>query len=222
MAGVNWILKLGTHRSPYLHSQPPTSPLYLPNHTAERAYEIDRVLTVHMALCYSTAHSPQWAGARGGGPSDRGPVLPFRPRLVRREGFRHHSIMVEFEYVFPSSSLSLPDCCSASFFTKVIPPSSCLSPPERQYLNPHMALTWPRSISSFLKQADTFSTPSRSLYLMRKTSADIPAFLGVGCRFNNNLRDGNVIAFSVFLSLSLGRLLVLSVCLRFFLPVRSY
>lgn len=26
MAEVNWILKLGTHRSPYLHSPPPTSP----------------------------------------------------------------------------------------------------------------------------------------------------------------------------------------------------
>lgn len=31
---------------------------------------------------------------------------------------------------------------------------------------------------------------------MRKTSVDIPAFLGVRCRFNNNPRDGNMIAFA--------------------------
>ena len=38
---------------------------------------------------------------------------------------------------------------------------------------------------------------------MRQTSVDIPAFLGVRCRFNNNPRDRNTIASSEFLSDSL-------------------
>ncbi|KAM3592040.1 uncharacterized protein V6R79_011986 [Siganus canaliculatus] len=50
--------------------------------------------------------------------------------------------------------------------------------------------------------------PSHSLYLMRKTSADIPAFLGVRCRFNNKTRRArNTIPFRMLLSLSLNRLL---------------
>lgn len=55
------------------------------------------------------------------------------------------------------------------------------------------------SVPSWNKPA--LSTQSAALYLMRKTSADIPAFLGVRCSFNNNPRDGNMIALSKFLSL---------------------
>lgn len=189
MAEVNWILKLGTRGSLYLHSQPPTSLLDMPNHMAEWAYEIHRVLTVCMVLCYSTAHSPQWAGTRGGGPSDRGPVLPLAlaclPWRIQML-FNHGLIWIGF-----SSSLSRSDCCSLFILherdTSVFP-SFLLS-------GNIWILRWPCSISSFLKQADTFSTLSRSLYLMRKTSVDIPAFLSVRCRFNNNPRDRNTIAF---------------------------
>lgn len=123
MAAVNWILKLGTHRSPYLHSQPPTSPLDLPNHMAEWAYEMDRVLTVHMALRHSTAHSPQWSGVPGGGPSHRGPVLPLA--LAHSPWgiwalFNHRSLSVVLRH------------SSQEWYL-------CLSP-EWQCLNPRMAL----------------------------------------------------------------------------------
>lgn len=51
-------------------------------------------------------------------------------------------------------------------------------------------LSWPCGISSFLKPVGL------TVDLMRPTSADIPAFFGVTCLFNNNLRDGSASGYT--------------------------
>lgn len=56
------------------------------NHTAEWAYEVDRAFTIPAALC----HSPQWSGIPGGGPSDRGPVLPLASVHSPRRRLQFH------------------------------------------------------------------------------------------------------------------------------------
>lgn len=169
MAEVNWILKLNTHGSPYLHSKPPTSLLDLPNHKAERAYEIDRACTVCMALCRSTAHSPQWVGTQGGGPNDRGPSVTFSlgPFAVKDLGV----ILSRFN--------------TNRFFSCFVAPSLWICFILRE-TDTSVFPSFPRvaifessdgpavSVPSWNKL--TLSPPRLVPYLMRKTSADIPAF----------------------------------------------
>lgn len=186
MEDVKWILKLGTHASPYLHSQPPTSLLELPNHTAEWAYEIDRALTVRMVLCCSTAHSPQWAGTQGEGPDDRGPSVPCLGSFTMKDLSVIQSQFQNLILFFVAFWLLFCFILSESNMSAF--PRSCSI----------WVLSWPCSISSFLKQAHTFSAPSHSVYLMIKTSAFLPVWLGVRRHFSNKPRDGNMIIFSLF------------------------
>lgn len=119
MAEVNWILKLGTHRSPYLHSQPPTSPLYLPNHTGwmslwdrQSAHCTYGPLLLHRSLTTVGFYSRRGSGWQGAS-------VTFS--LGSFAGKHSGLILSQFYW---SRSLSLSDCCSVSFLGKAIPLSS--------------------------------------------------------------------------------------------------
>lgn len=79
-------------------------------------------------------------------------------------------------------------------------------------------LEWPSSTDYFLtKKKNTFSSLSQSPYLMRKTSVDIIAFLGVRWCFYKSPWDRNMIVVTVLLSLS--RSLPLILCVHLYLPL---